>query len=91
MVFEREGYRLLLDEGRTRETEILQGAENKWGDEMRELCERSTLFNHADNFVLSLRTNQLVKNLVPLLPENPGARDATLFRKFLIQNPNLDK
>ena len=57
VVFECEGDRLLLDEGRARETEILQGAKNERGYEMREQCECSTLFNHSDDFVLSLRSN----------------------------------
>ena len=38
-VFKREGNRLLLDECRTRETEIRKGAEDKRGNEIRERCE----------------------------------------------------
>lgn len=36
LVFEREGYRLLLDESWTREAEVCEGAEDKRGNEIRE-------------------------------------------------------
>jgi len=48
-VFEREGYRLLLDESRTREAEVCEGAEDKRGEEIREgrKCLKLGLFCHV--------------------------------------------
>jgi hypothetical protein len=58
-VFERKGYRLLLDESWTREAEVCEGAEDKRGKEMREgreylklglLCHRGLQTRACENF-----------------------------------------
>ena len=38
-IFEGEGDRLLLNSGWTRETEVCEGTEDKWGNEIRKGCE----------------------------------------------------
>jgi len=56
-VFEREGYRLLLDESWTREAEVCQGAEDKRGKDIRKghECLKLGLLCHLACQALRLR------------------------------------